>query len=72
MWDDKAMATSLDVRKLGTRRAFASGKLAMVEDDSWALKDILTEANFRVGVSPFPAGPAVNSSLYRGVSDAAH
>ena len=29
----------------------------MVEDGSWALKDILDGAEFRVGVAPLPAGP---------------
>jgi multiple sugar transport system substrate-binding protein len=57
MWDDRVMATFLDVQNLSTREAFISEKLAMVEDGSWALKDILTGANFRIGVAPFPAGP---------------
>jgi ABC-type glycerol-3-phosphate transport system substrate-binding protein len=57
MWDDRVMATPLDVRNLSTREAFATEQVAMVEDGSWALKDILTKANFRVGVAPFPAGP---------------
>ena len=35
----------------------------MVEDGSWALKDILTEADFRVGVVPFPAGPVRQVTL---------
>jgi len=29
----------------------------MVEDGSWALKDILNEADFRIGVAPLPTGP---------------
>jgi multiple sugar transport system substrate-binding protein len=57
MWDDKVMATSLDVGNVSTRQAFIGQRLAMVEDGSWALKDILTGADFRVGVAPFPAGP---------------
>jgi ABC-type glycerol-3-phosphate transport system substrate-binding protein len=35
----------------------------MVEDGSWALKDILENANFRVGVATFPAGPAKKVTL---------
>ena len=57
MWVDKSMATSLDVNKMETRQAFISGRVAMVEDGSWALKDILSQASFRVGVAPFPVGP---------------
>jgi multiple sugar transport system substrate-binding protein len=34
-----------------------------VEDGSWALKDILTGADFRVGVAPFPAGPVRRVTL---------
>ena len=63
MWDDKVMATFLDVENLGTRDAFIAGRIAMVEDGSWALKDILTKADFRVGVAPFPAGPVRRVTL---------
>jgi multiple sugar transport system substrate-binding protein len=35
----------------------------MVEDGSWALKDILENATFRFGVAPFPAGPAGKVTL---------
>lgn len=63
MWDDRVMATLGDVQRLGTGEAFASGKLAMVEDGSWSLKYILEKANFRVGVAPFPAGPARRATL---------
>ena len=56
MWDDRVMAT-LDMQKTGTQKAFVSGQVAMAEDGSWALKDILTNAPFRVGVAPMPAGP---------------
>jgi ABC-type glycerol-3-phosphate transport system substrate-binding protein len=35
----------------------------MVEDGSWALKDILEGARFRIGVAPFPAGPARQVTL---------
>ena len=63
MWDDKVMATFLDVQNMSTRQAFSTGKVAMVEDGSWALKDILTEADFRIGVAPFPAGPVRRVTL---------
>ena len=63
MWDDKVMATLLDVQNLSTRDAFIEGKVATVEDGSWALKDILEKARFRVGVAPLPAGPAGRVTL---------
>jgi multiple sugar transport system substrate-binding protein len=63
IWDDKVMATSLDVEKLETRHAFIEQKIAMVEDGSWALKDILARAEFRVGVAPFPVGPVQHATL---------
>jgi multiple sugar transport system substrate-binding protein len=63
MWDDQVMATPLDVHNLSTRRAFTSERVAMVEDGSWALKDILAEADFRIGVAPFPAGPVRRVTL---------
>jgi multiple sugar transport system substrate-binding protein len=60
---DKVMATSLDVANVGTRNAFIAQQVAMVEDGSWALKDILNAATFRVGIAPFPAGPAGRVTL---------
>ncbi len=63
MWDDRLMPTRLDIQSMGTRQAFAAGRLAMVEDGSWALKDILSSAQFRVGVAPFPAGPVRRATL---------
>jgi multiple sugar transport system substrate-binding protein len=63
MWDDKVMATPLDVQNMSTHEAFSAGRVAMVEDGSWALKDILANANFRVGVAPFPSGPARRVTL---------
>jgi multiple sugar transport system substrate-binding protein len=63
MWDDHVMATFLDVRNLETRRAFIDQHIAMVEDGSWALKDILVAADFRIGVAPFPAGPSRRVTL---------
>jgi len=63
MWDDKVMATRLDVQNMETRDAFIAGRVAMVEDGSWALKDILAGADFRIGVAPFPAGPVRRVTL---------
>jgi multiple sugar transport system substrate-binding protein len=63
MWDDGVMATFTDVNNVGTQAAFSSGKLAMVEDGSWALKNILENADFRIGVAPIPAGPARRVTL---------
>ncbi len=63
MWDDKVMATFRDVQNMETRHAFIAQQIAMVEDGSWALKDILSEADFRIGVAPFPAGPVRRVTL---------
>jgi multiple sugar transport system substrate-binding protein len=63
MWDDRVMARPLDVQNVGPQQAFISEKVAMAEDGSWALKDILSKARFRVGVAPLPAGPARRVSL---------
>jgi len=63
MWEDRVMASALDVQNLETREAFIQAKIAMVEDGSWALKDILDRATFRVGVAPFPAGPVRKVTL---------
>ena len=63
MWDDKVMATPLDVQTIGTSEAFITERVAMVEDGSWALKSILSKANFRIGIAPFPAGPARRATL---------
>ena len=63
MWDDQVMATLLDVQNLSTRQAFVAGRVAMVEDGSWALKDILAGADFRIGIAPFPAGPVRRVTL---------
>jgi multiple sugar transport system substrate-binding protein len=57
MWDDQVMARPLDVQNIGTQQAFISEKVAMAEDGSWALKNILSNAKFRVGVAPLPSGP---------------
>jgi multiple sugar transport system substrate-binding protein len=63
MWDDKVMATPLDVQNMGTTAAFIAGRTAMIEDGSWSLKAILSGAKFRVGVAPLPAGPARRATL---------
>lgn len=63
MWDDHVMAAPLDVKKVEPRQAFINQQVAMVEEGSWALKDILEEARFRVGVAPFPAGPSRKVTL---------
>lgn len=63
MWDDRTMARLPDVNQLGTQQAFIAGKIAMVEDGSWALKNILSKAPFRIGVAPFPSGPVRRATL---------
>ena len=62
-WDDRVMATSLDVQNIVTRESFVGGKVVMVEDGSWALKDIVGYANFKIGVALFPAGPVRQFTL---------
>jgi len=57
MWDDQVMARPLDVQNIGTQQAFISQKVAMAEDGSWALKNIIANANFNVGIAPLPSGP---------------
>jgi multiple sugar transport system substrate-binding protein len=63
IWEDGVMASPLDVKNLETRRAFIQGMVATAEDGSWALKDILQSADFRVGVAPLPAGPVRRVTL---------
>jgi multiple sugar transport system substrate-binding protein len=63
IWADHVMPTPAEVGMMGTREAFVAGRIAMVEDGSWALKDVLSQANFDVGVAPFPAGPARRATL---------
>jgi multiple sugar transport system substrate-binding protein len=63
IWEDHTMASFLDVQNLETRQAFLNQRLAMVEDGSWSLKDILENAEFRVGVTSFPAGPSRKVTL---------
>jgi multiple sugar transport system substrate-binding protein len=45
LWDDRVMAAPLDVQNITTRQAFIDQRLAMVDDGSWALKDILEGAS---------------------------
>lgn len=63
MWDDRVMATLPAVGRLSPVDAFVGERVAMLEDGSWALKDILTRAPFRIGVAPFPTGPARRVTL---------
>ena len=63
MWDERVMATALDVQKKWPDEAFISGQIAMLEDGSWRLRNILANADFRVGVAPFPAGPSRQVTL---------
>ncbi len=63
MWDDGVMAKLPDVGRLSPTDAFLAQKVAMVEDGSWSLKNILTRATFRLGVAPLPAGPVRKVTL---------
>jgi multiple sugar transport system substrate-binding protein len=63
MWDDRVMATLPDVDRLIPADAFVAQKVAMVEDGSWSLKNILSRATFRVGLAPLPSGPARKVTL---------
>jgi multiple sugar transport system substrate-binding protein len=63
LWEDRTMATFLDVQNIETRQAFIQKRVAMVEDGSWALKDILDNADFRIGLAPFPTGPRRHATL---------
>ncbi len=63
IWDDKVMAALPMVDSLAPPQAFIEQRVAMIEDGSWTLKDILTRAKFRVGVAPFPTGPARKVTL---------
>jgi multiple sugar transport system substrate-binding protein len=63
MWDVQVIATPLNVKNMKPHQAFIDGRVAMIEDGSWSLKDILTGADFRLGIAPFPAGPARRVAL---------
>lgn len=63
IWDDRIMASLPAVNHLSVQQAFLSERVAMIEDGSWALKDILANARFRVGVATFPGCPARKVTL---------
>lgn len=63
MWDVGAMAKPADVLFVPTSDAFISQQVAMVEDGSWALNRVLSSADFRIGIAPFPAGPVRRATL---------
>lgn len=63
MWDDQVMATPLDVQNLTITQAFIDERVAMVEDGSWSLKNILSQAKFRIGIAPLPPGPVRRVTL---------
>jgi multiple sugar transport system substrate-binding protein len=63
MWDDRVIATFPDVQYMSPRSAFINRRVAMVEEGSWVLKDILLNADFRVGVAPMPSGPVRRVTL---------
>jgi multiple sugar transport system substrate-binding protein len=63
IWDDKVMPTLPAIGTKLIQEAFIAGRVAMIEDGSWSLKAILSGARFRVGVAPFPAGPARRVTL---------
>jgi multiple sugar transport system substrate-binding protein len=55
--DDRVLATRFDLQNLSLSDAFLQRKTAMTEDGSWSLKSVLSEADFRIGIAPFPRGP---------------
>ncbi len=57
IWDDRVMASFADVQYMSPRSAFTNQRVAMVEEGSWLLKEILLNSDFRVGVAPLPKGP---------------
>ncbi|MCE7987947.1 MAG: sugar ABC transporter substrate-binding protein [Caldilinea sp. CFX5] len=63
MWDERVMATFPDVQYMSPRSAFINQRVAMVEEGSWGLKEILQNADFRVGVAPMPIGPTRRVTL---------
>ncbi len=63
MWGDRVMATPLSVQRLSPLEAFLAGRVAMVEEGSWSLKNILTNATFHIGIAPIPAGPTRRATL---------
>ncbi len=63
IWDRGVMAVTPPEQGMATRQAFIDGRVAMAEDGSWALKDILNGVAFRLGVAPMPSGPARKVTL---------
>ncbi len=63
MWDDRVMAKLPDVGRQSPSEAFVAQKVAMIEDGSWSLKNILSKATFRLGLAPCPAGPVRQVTL---------
>lgn len=57
MWDDYVMAGFPHVQYMSPRSAFINQRVAMVEEGSWVLKEILRNSDFPVGVAPLPRGP---------------
>lgn len=57
IWGDHVMASFADVQYMSPRSAFINQRVAMVEEGSWMLKDILKKSDFRVGVALLPKGP---------------
>jgi multiple sugar transport system substrate-binding protein len=57
MWEERVIATFPDVQYMSPRSAFINQRVTMVEEGSWGLKEILQNADFRVGVAPMPMGP---------------
>ena len=57
MQTDGIMATVLDVGNVGTQAAFINGQVAMVEDGSWALKNILSQRAVPHRHRSLPRGP---------------
>lgn len=56
--DDQVLATPFSLNGISLPQAFIQGRTAMIEDGSWSLKSILSGADFKIGVAPFPRGPA--------------
>ncbi len=63
MWDEHVMAKLPDVDRMAPADAFIAQRVAMIEDGSWSLKNILSKADFRLGLAPLPAGPARRVTL---------
>lgn len=63
IWDDKVMASTADLMRAWPSDAFAAGRIAMVEDGSWVLRDVMSKASFEIGVAPVPAGPVRRVTL---------